>query len=66
MGPNQMQQMNQLMSRQTDPNQLMMGRNMNINSQMDMNMMGMQNINNNGNNMNDNLGKGNLDDNAVQ
>ena len=66
MDPNQMQQMNQLMSGQIDPNQLMMGINMNMNPQMDMNMMGMQNMNNNGNNMNGNLGQGNLDGNAGQ
>ena len=65
MDPNQIQ----LMSGQIDTNQLMMGLNMNMNPQMDMNninMMGMQGINNNPNNINGNLGQNNLDGNSPQ
>jgi hypothetical protein len=59
--PNQIQQMNQLMSGQIEPNQLMM--NMNMNPNIDVNMMGIQNLNNNQNHLNPNLNQGSLDNN---
>ena len=59
--PNQFQQMNQLMSGQIEPNQLMM--NMNMNPNIDVNMMGIQNLNNNQNHLNPNLNQGSLDNN---